>query len=840
MIARTMWAVAAMAAATLLLEGALTRFLAVAQFYHFAFLVVSLALLGFGASGSLLTVFPRLHTIPAPDNEGQEKINPYLLPLAGFGFALSVGLAYLVVNILPFDSYSIAWERRQIGYFALYYLFLTLPFLFAGLGIGGGLAAAGEKSHLVYAANLFGSGLGALLALGALQLAGVPGAVLASALVAWCALFPGLNLITRPVWRGLAIVSTVFFMAGFVALSALNAGDRSPMGMATSPYKGLPQALRYPGSTLVFSRWNAVSRVDIVAGAGTRQLPGLSYVYPGAPPSQVGLAVDADAILPVNLSGPETFEPAGYLPEAIAFQLRPQARVLVLEPGGGLGVQQALAGQAASVTAVLGNALIRQGVASVAGKVDAFADPRVHTVIEMPRVFTHRDRDVYDLVFLPLTDPYRPVTSGAYSLAETYELTVEAFQAKLARLAPGGILVSTRWIQLPPSEDLRLIATLLHALEGFGIPEPAEVLVAFRGIQTMTVLVNLQGWSESELAEIRDFVAQRRYDLVWMPNIQAEETNRFNRLPESYYYQAVWTLLQTDDRPAFYRDYPFDIAPRSDDQPFFFHFFKWSQTPELIATFGRTWQPFGGSGYFVLLALLALVSLLSLVLILLPMLILGSRRAGPPGASPEKNVVLKPDVKPDLRSKAVAGRGWVLAFFGLLGLAFLFVEIPLIQRVILLVGHPVYAFTLVVVVLLTLSAVGSVFARHRRLPRRLVFAILVVMALLTPWLVNQLTSITLGWPLGSRLVVTSLSLAPLSMLMGMPFPLGLAWLQESRRHAESAHLIPWAWAINGCASVISAVLAAILALSFGFSLVLSLGAGAYAGAGLLWWRSGGR
>ena len=156
--------VAALAAATLLLEGALLRLLAVAQFYHFAFLVVSLALLGFGASGTLLSLSPSLQAMPLQQ----------LLPAVGASFAASVAVSYATVNWLPFDSFSIAWERKQILYFILYYLALALPFLCGGLGIGAVLAASSERSHLVYAANLAGSAAGALLALACLWLGGVP------------------------------------------------------------------------------------------------------------------------------------------------------------------------------------------------------------------------------------------------------------------------------------------------------------------------------------------------------------------------------------------------------------------------------------------------------------------------------------------------------------------------------------------------------------------------------------------------------------------------------------------------------------------------------------------
>ncbi len=165
-------------------------------------------------------------------------------------------------------------------------------------------------------------------------------------------------------------------------LGALNGQGRAPLGLTISPYKGLAYALRYPGATRIFGQWNAISRADVVASAGTRLLPGLSYTYTGSPPVQAGLSLDAESMEPITLVAPEDFAAADYLPEALAFRLRPAARTLVLEPGGGLGVVQALAtypswgGQASSpqegegrsggqsrVTAVVGNALVPVAIA---------------------------------------------------------------------------------------------------------------------------------------------------------------------------------------------------------------------------------------------------------------------------------------------------------------------------------------------------------------------------------------------------------------------------------------------------------------------------------------------
>ena len=284
---------AALAAAAFLLESALTRLLAVAQYYHFAFLVVSLALLGFGASGTFLS----LRQTQTP--------NPHIYRLAGAGFAASTLLAYATINWLPFDSYTIAWEPRQLLYFVLYYLILALPFFCSGVGIGAGLAIGGGRGHLVYAANLFGSALGVLLALVALALAGVPGAVLASIAIALLPAVIGpagserssLSALGRWLAAGLIVIAA----AGFGALTLLNAQGRAPLGLVISPYKGLAHALRYPGATVTFGKWNAISRVDVIANAGTRLLPGLSYTFTGSPPPQAALSLDADSPQPVTL-----------------------------------------------------------------------------------------------------------------------------------------------------------------------------------------------------------------------------------------------------------------------------------------------------------------------------------------------------------------------------------------------------------------------------------------------------------------------------------------------------------------------------------------------------------
>jgi hypothetical protein len=219
---------------------------------------------------------------------------------------------------------------------------------------------------------------------------------------------------------------------------------------------------------------------------------------------------------------------------------------------------------------------------------------------------------------------------------------------------------------------------------------------------------------------------------------------------------------------------------------------------DLWRALGRTWQPFGGGGYLVLLALWVIALIASAVLIVVPVAV-ASRRAGgglAPGSVP------------------------ALAYFGCLGVAYLAVEIPLIQRLVLLLDHPTHAFALVAGVLLVASGGGSLMAR--RLRARWAIPSLALYALLVLWALQPLSDWALGWPLTARAAISAALLAPLGLLMGVPFPAGLAYLRR-----RSLGLVPWAWGVNGCASVVTSVSAALIALRWGFGAVLGLGGVAY-------------
>ena len=774
-------AVFLLSAATLVFEIALTRVFSVAQWYHFAFMTVSLALLGLGASGTLLAVFPRL----------LRRDLVTLVTVLCLLFSVSVVGGYLVCNLVPFDSYQIALDGRQIVYFAIYYLSLAVPFFFGGLALATVLAANPEQAGKVYFANLLGSGLGCPAALAMLTLGGGEWTVVMASLLGAVA---ALCLSYRRSSMRLALASALIVILAACALRLPHAFE-----IRMSPYKSLSNSLRYPGAHIAYRGWNAFSRVDVVESEGIRSAPGLSYTYPQSPPPQMGLFTDGDNLSPLTAASPGTdLGFLDFLLGSLPYELTSQPRVLILEPGAGLDVMIAAHGGASQIVAVNSNPLVTSVVRDRYGEYAGglYSQDGIRVVAEDGRSYLSRCREEFDVIQVSLADSYRPVGSGAYSLSESYLYTTEAFVEYLDHLTPDGMLVVHRWLQMPPSEEVRVLALALTALERAGVEDPGGHVVALRSLYTAVLLVKRQEFTSEQLNVVREFSQEKRFDLVYYRGIRRQEVNRYSILDQPVYHEAYAALLGAEDRAEFYAGYPFDVRPPSDDRPFFFHFFRWAQTPEILQALGKTWQPWGGSGYLVLLALLILVLLASLVMVLLPLVLLRSRGQIRYGER-------------------------IFLYFLFLGIGYLFVEIPLMQRFILFLSHPVYALATVLFGLLTFSGLGSLVSP--RLPLIRVIVGLVLLLACYPLLLPPMFHWLLGLNLAGRVAASVVMLAPLGFLMGVPFPAGIRLVGRI-----APGLVPWAWAINGCASVLSSILAVMIAISHGFSRVLFAGGLAYA------------
>ncbi len=791
-------AVALVSAAVLAYEVLLMRLLAIVQWHHFAYMVISIALLGFGVSGTFLALTRQwLRTL---------FVAVFAANAALFG--ATALLCFAVAQRLPFNALEIVWNPAQLLYLLVLYALFAVPFFCGANCIGLTLFRFGDRIPRIYRYNLMGSGAGALGIVLVLFVLFPPDALrlvagLGIAAAALVCLDDGLG--RRP-WA--ALVFSVLALVFAVLI------PRSWTALRMSEYKGLSMALQVPGAEVLSEQSSplALSTVVRMSDIPFRHVPGLSLNSAVEPPPQLGVFSDGDA-LSVITAFDGRLEPLAYLDfttTAMPYHLLERPAVLVLGAGGGADVLQALYQGAARIDAVELNPqvvrLVEEVHADFAGNLYQRPEVRVH--VAEARGFVAGSEARWDLILLPLLDSFGAAAAGVHSLSESYVYTVEAFREFFRHLRPGGFLAITRWLKLPPRDSLKLFGTALVALELEGVARPARRLALIRSWDTTTLIVKKGELTTGEIAAIRAFVAQRSFDCAYYPGMPTEEANLNNVLDEPYFFDGAMALIGPD-RASFRSRYKFDITPATDDRPYFFDFFTWRALPELLELRAQGGAALVEWGYLILFATLVQAGLLSAALILLP---LGMRRR---------------------RTALFPSRWRIVVYFFALGLAFLFVEIAYIQRFIVFLSHPLYAVAAVLCAFLVSAGVGSGYAP--RLAERLggttvaanrgssfgistmevaVLAIFLIGALylaLLPYLFRWLMPL----PGPAKVLVSLALIAPLGFWMGMPFPLGLVRVSE-----RAADAIPWVWAINGCASVVGAVLAAILAIHFGFTTVV--------------------
>jgi spermidine synthase len=818
-------AVALVSAGALAFEVLLTRLFSIVQWHHFAYMVISIALLGYGASGAFLAV---------TGNRLRRHVGA-AFAAGAILFAVSTVASFAAAERLPFNALAVIWEPRQLLYLLVLYLLFALPFFCAATCIGLALVAFPERIGRTYRYDLVGASMGAI---GLMLTLIVLFPNVALKVVALCGFLAAALAIsvreTGVVCKGRAVG---YATAAIAACAAL---PQSWTALQLSEYKGLSQTLLVPGVKILAEEAGLYGLLTVVSSSTIpfRYAPGLSLYNLMEPPAQLGVFTDGDG-LTVITAFDGRLEPLAYLdhtPAALPYHLLEKPEVLILGVGGGADVLLALLHRAARIDAVELNPqlvrLVSKRFAEFAGRL--YEQPGVRIHVAEARSFVAGSRDRYDLIQLPLLDSFATAAAGTHSLSESYIYTIEAFEQYLDHLRPGGYLAITRWLKLPPRDSLRLFATAVSALERRGIGEPGRHLALVRSWNTTALLVKNGPLTGEDAAAIRRFAEERAFDLGFLRGMSREEANRFNVLDQYYFFDSAVALLGPQ-RKEFFRHYKFDVVPTTDDRPYFFDFFKWQALPELLER-----RTLGGAalldwGYAVLVATLVQASVLALVLILTPLLWLGRHRSQAPAAA--------------------LARWRIALYFLAIGFAFLFVEIASIQRFVLFLGHPVYAIPVVLCAFLFFAGLGSGFAprltarldalqgsrpsaalirftggegrcrwvvgvRHPALA--LAVAGIVAAAVLHLVAAPSLFRWLMPLPDTLKIAVSLVLIAPLAFCMGLPFPLALV-----RVAAVRPGLVPWAWGINGCASVLSAILAILLAMSLGFSAVLLIAIGLY-------------
>ena len=783
-------AIAVLSAAALGYEIVLMRLLSIVLWHHFAYMIISVAMLGYGAAGAFVALAQR-RLVP-------RFAAAFTVGAAAFG--VTALAAFLLAQRVEFNPLEMLWDWRQPLRLLAVYGLLSIPFFCVATCICLSFARFAQEPHRIYSFDVLGAGFGCLAVLGALFLTSPAGAlewIGALGLLAAALACRGLDV------RGRWLPATLL-----VGAAVLLVGLPSRwVAVHPSLYKDLSQTLAIRGTRVVAERSSPMGLVSVVESplVPFRHAPGMSLNAITEPPAQLGVFTDGDG--PTALTRYDgRREPLAYLDaltSALPYHLLERPRVLVLGAGAGADVLQAIYEGAREIDAVELNPqivdLVERRFADYSGA--PYGRPGVRVHLAEARRFVAARADRFDLIQVALLDAFGASAAGLYALSESYLYTVEALGDYLDHLKPGGMLAITRWVNLPPRDVPKLFATAVAALEARPA-DPARQLALIRGWKTATLLVGNAAFTPAQVAALKEFCRSRSFDVEYYPGMQAGEANRYNVLERPEFHDAALALLGSE-RGAFVAGYKFNIAPATDDRPHFFQFFRWRTLPELLSLREQGGLPLLDWGYPVLVATLIQATLAGVALIVVPLHFGGAGSGG-----------------------AGAWSRWrVSTYFGAIGLAFMFVEIAFIQKFVLFLAHPLYAVAVVLCAFLVFAGLGSrysprvaVLARGSRI--RPVGWVVVAVALTAAAYLLLLPAVfraLLPLPDLVRIVLSVALIAPLAFAMGMPFPLGLASV------AGGAHqLVARAWGINACASVIAAVLATLLAIHLGFSAVVLL------------------
>lgn len=771
-------AVTFLSASTLAYEILLVRVFAIEQFHHLAFMVISIAMLGFGTSGTWLALV-------RPHAESARRWFDWAAILVPPTLVASVTL----VHLIPLDSVLLLWDPWQWPRLAAVYVLLALPFAVAALAILLAITLERERPGWIYGASFLGSGLGAAVAVVILWWVFPVRALAVPVIIGACGSLSAVRGARRR-QRYAAWVCTALAVAVFV---------RPLWTLDITPYKELPQVESFPDARRVAESTSPVGWVVAVEAAAFHYAPGLSLGYLGEFPSQTALFVDAELAGAASAwEARGDLEILDWLPSAAPYALGSKDAVLVLGAGGGTEVWNAVAHGARRVASVELNPDLPRLSGWEARATALGLEADVEWVIGDARGYVARSDATFDLITLSAGRAFGTSAGGVHALNEDFLHTVEAYSRYLELLGEGGVLAITRWITVPPRENVRVILTAAEALRHEAPASVARGLVVLRSWATGTVLVKPAGFNEREIAALSRWAAERSFDLDWFPGLSAPQTG-YNILdPPVLFDAAVAATAGRDSAAGFAASYVFNVAPLEDTRPYPHHFLRVGSMGEILGVERGNWLAFAEWGYITLFATLAQSVVLAGLLMILPALV-------------------------RLRSRSPLSGARLIGYFAAIGYAYLAAEMAAIQQLSLLLGHPVYAVAAVLAAFLVCSGAGSAWSDRLEVGR-LPLTGTVLPVLLVGYAVALLSLVHLLQPgqLALRLVAALLVLAPLAFLMGLPFPLGLRSL--AGRGDEG---VAWAWSANGFASVVATPLAALIALELGSRALFLTAAAAY-------------
>ncbi|MDD3494846.1 MAG: hypothetical protein PHU11_03035 [Dysgonamonadaceae bacterium] len=769
-------AIGLISAAIIAFQLILMQILSYVQWYHFAYMIISIALLGFGAAGTFLTIFQQKL------EKNYYTLFPFLLIVTAILIPVVVGIANS--EAVRFDSLLIFQDSRHIGKLILTYFIFFLPFLTGALAIGMSFSKFADQIGKIYFSNLIGSGIGGIIALFFMQWIIPEQQSFAVAILAFLGGIVSLPKNKKSLIRIIVPLSTLILIILFFY----------PPRLTPSEYKDISKTMLLPDAKVEYQKSTPHGFVEIVSSPILRYAPGVSLAYRDSFPIRKVVFNNGNwmgCLLPQPLEANET-NILDYTPQALPYHIDNIKNALIINAGTGENVLLALSHQVARITANETNPeifnILRQSF-------EGFY--QVQPYQTMPRTLLTPDTNKYDLIELPIVGSFFG-NSGLNAVEPRYELTIEALREMWNKLSEKGMISLSCWMDYPVRNAYRLLATISLLLDENDIAHPPHHVVAIRSWCAITFLVKKSPFKRDEINKVRLFCENRMFDPLVLPEKQEIERDKYNILQDTTFFTHVDQLL-SHEKETLIRQYPYRIHPTTDDRPFFFQFVRFKQIPQLISSIREKNFPFLDIGYVLIILTFVQIVLIAAIFILLPL---------------------------SFRPWKSRNKKWVLMYFSGLGLAYMFLEMVFIQHFTFYFGEPTYAASATLGILLFTSGLGSYYSGKSQNNKKMRLAIPLVIAailVLYAFVLSPILTATIGIALPLKIMIAVVLLGTLGFFLGMPFPIGIDYLS-----GKNTDDIPWAWALNGYFSVISTVLATIISVELGYLLLLSMAAFIYA------------
>jgi hypothetical protein len=773
---------------TLAFEVLLTRIFSIGQWNHLSFMVISIALFGFAASGTFLSIF-NTRQADSPLFASIRKTTALLIVL----YTSMTILAFVVLNNLPLDYFRLPVEPIQSLYLLIAFIILALPFFFSGLAVAVAYTRIPEKTGWIYFATMCGSACGAIF----------PGLMLSffseGKLVIFSALIP---LILMPLALGdlkrrsaefkntkSARMALGFFSLAivFLAIYLLTPYGSELIRVKPSAYKSLSQVLQFPDTRIEETINDIRGRTDRVTSPYIRFAPGLSLRYMETIAPQNAAFKDGDnQVVLYQLGSLESTRFSVYTLPYSGYYIHPHAqKALVVLQGGGTAIPTVLASKIPDITLVVANPVL----ADILGKHYGLA-----VTSQPPRIFLSQTSKNFDIIHV---ENWGSSIPGSGALSQDHLYTIDAFWQYLRHLTPEGLVIVSRKLLLPPADCLRLWASAYEALKRIGAKNPETHLAVIRNWDTFSLLVSKQPLLDK--TRLEHFARNLNFDIVFLPGLTPDHANRFNKFEAAYHFIEINRLAAAylkGNEKTYFRSYLLDIRPQSDDRPFPGRFLKWLELKSLYQTLGSRLYALLMSGEIVVFVVFIEALAVSVFLLFLPLLF-----------------VRRNDKKLSVSH--------MLYFFGV-GAGFMFIELFFIKKYILLFGDPVISFTVVLAAVLISSSLGGAWAQKKekhilKVSLMTLIAAILIALITLDHIIEYLLRVPAIWRHSGAVLI----IMPIGFLMGLPFPLGMRDMLKSPTQRA------YAWSVNGCASVLTSIISAQIALISGISYILGCAIAAY-------------